>query len=314
LKKTIVIIAVLTILVIGYVAVGPFITFHQIRNAIDQQDLEKLSENVDFPTLRQNLKEQLNAVVMKETVSDMRDNPFGGLALALLPRLIDSIVDSYVTPSGLASFMEGRVPNEHANQEVESSRAESASGKQGPFHKARYSYDSISKFSVWLAGDNGGQIRLVLTRDILNWKLTNIVAPIPLPRLHEHDDIVANQASAVGSLRTLNTAEITYSSAYNVGFSYNMAYLAPPATAGANPTSTAAGLIDSVLASGSKNGYSFTYSPGASDSTGRINTYAITALPISSSTGTNYYYTDESGVIRQNATRPATSTDTPIAG
>jgi len=140
-----------------------------------------------------------------------------------------------------------------------------------------------------------------------------IIAAIAIPNLLR-SRIAANQASAVGSCRTLNTAEITYSSTYNVGFTYNMAYLAPPAAAGTNPTSTAAGLIDSVLASGSKSGYSFTYSPGASDSTGRINTYAITAVPITNSTGTNYYFTDQSGVIRQNSTTTAASTDSPIAG
>jgi prepilin-type N-terminal cleavage/methylation domain-containing protein len=140
-----------------------------------------------------------------------------------------------------------------------------------------------------------------------------IIAAIAIPNLLR-SRIAANQASAVGSLRTLNTAEITYSSTYNVGFSATAAYLAPPATAGANPTSTAAGLIDSVLAAGAKSGYSFVYSPGPSDSTGRINVYSFTGTPITSSTGTNFYYTDQSGVIRQNSTATAASTDSPIAG
>jgi len=141
-----------------------------------------------------------------------------------------------------------------------------------------------------------------------------IIAAIAIPNLLR-SRIAANQASAVGSLRTLNTAEITYSSTYNTGFTATMTYLAPPSgTGNANPTSTAAGLIDSVLALGSKSGYSFVYSAGAADSTGRINTYSFTAVPISSSTGTNYYFTDQSGVIRQNSTTTASSTDSPIAG
>ena len=115
-----------------------------------------------------------------------------------------------------------------------------------------------------------------------------IIAAIAIPNLLR-SRIAANQASAVGSLRTLNTAEITYSSTYNVGFTADHGLSGSRPTAGANPTSTAAGLIDSVLASGSKSGYSFTYSPGPSDSTGRINTYAFIAVPITSSTGTNYY-------------------------
>jgi prepilin-type N-terminal cleavage/methylation domain-containing protein len=139
-----------------------------------------------------------------------------------------------------------------------------------------------------------------------------IIAAIAIPNLLR-SRIAANQASAVGSLRTLNTSEVTYSSTYNVGFTATLSYLAPDPT-GSNPSSTAAGLIDSVLALGSKSGYSFAYSPGASDSTGRINTYQFTAVPITSSTGTNYYFTDQSGVIRQNSTITATGTDSPIAG
>jgi type IV pilus assembly protein PilA len=139
-----------------------------------------------------------------------------------------------------------------------------------------------------------------------------IIAAIAIPNLLR-SRIAANQASAVGSLRTLNTSEVTYSSTFNVGFTQNMGYLQPPAANG-NPSSTAAGLIDSVLAAGTKSGYSFTYSPGPTDSSSKINTYSFTAVPISSSTGTNFYYTDQSGVIRQNSTTTATSDDSPIAG
>jgi len=140
-----------------------------------------------------------------------------------------------------------------------------------------------------------------------------IIAAIAIPNLLR-SRIAANQASAVGSLRTLNTSEITYSSTFNVGFTYTLAYLVSPSPSTANPTSTAAGLIDSVLASGAKSGYTFTYTPGVSDSTGRINAYTIAAQPITNSTGTNYYFTDQSGVIRQNSTTTASATDSPIGG
>jgi type IV pilus assembly protein PilA len=140
-----------------------------------------------------------------------------------------------------------------------------------------------------------------------------IIAAIAIPNLLR-SRIAANQASAVGSLRTLNTAEITYASTYNSGYTATLDQLSPPATAGAGPTSTAAGLIDSVLGVGVKSGYSFLYSSGPTDASGRINIYAITGTPISSSTGTNYYFTDQSGVIRQNSTAVASSTDSPIGG
>jgi prepilin-type N-terminal cleavage/methylation domain-containing protein len=139
-----------------------------------------------------------------------------------------------------------------------------------------------------------------------------IIAAIAVPSFLR-SRVAANQASAVGSLRALNSSEVTYSSTFNVGFSPDLLSLGPTA-AGANPTSTAAGLIDSILDTGVKSGYSFAYSSGATDGAGHILAYAITAVPISSNTGSNYYYTDQSGVIRQNSTTTAFATDSPLAG
>jgi hypothetical protein len=65
----------------------------------------------------------------------------------------------------------------------------------------------------------------------------------------------------------------------------------------------------------SKSGYAFTYSPGGADTSGHIYSYSITAAPITpGTTGNNYYYTDQVGVIRQNDTTMAGSTDSPLAG
>ena len=147
-----------------------------------------------------------------------------------------------------------------------------------------------------------------------------IIAAIAIPNLLR-SRIAANQASAVGTFRTLNTAEITYATTYNTGYTSTLGWLGPPA-AGANPTATASGLIDSVLSGGTttatmstKSGYAFVYTPAATDASGRIDTYAITATPLTvTTTGTNYYYTDQSGVIRQNSTAVAGSTDSPLAG
>jgi type IV pilus assembly protein PilA len=137
-----------------------------------------------------------------------------------------------------------------------------------------------------------------------------IIAAIAIPNLLR-SRIAANQASAVGSLRTINTAEITYASTYNQGFSETLAYLGP--TTATTPTFDAAGLIDSVLAGGIKSGYSFPYT--ATSVGGRYDTYDLHANPTTpGTTGSNYYFTDQSGVIRQNTTGTATATDSPIGG
>ena len=69
-----------------------------------------------------------------------------------------------------------------------------------------------------------------------------IIAAIAIPNLLSAR-MSANEASAVGSMRTLNTACITYSSTWGIGFPAAFSNLGPAASA----SSTAADLIDSGL-------------------------------------------------------------------
>jgi type IV pilus assembly protein PilA len=130
-----------------------------------------------------------------------------------------------------------------------------------------------------------------------------IIAAIAIPNLLR-SKIAANQASAVASLRTLNTSSVLYETNY----SQFPSSIASMGTNG-NPTSASADLIDSVLATGTKSGYTFSWSGGGTTS---ATTYSINANPVSNSSGTIYYYTNQSLVIRSNATQAATLNDLAI--
>ena len=126
---------------------------------------------------------------------------------------------------------------------------------------------------------------------------------------------LTNRESAIGSMRTINTAEITYASAYHHGYSADLSVLGPGS--GGPPAASAAGLIDDVLARGRKSSYTFTYAPGRLDTQGHIAAYTVVVRPISSGPdGRNpqpSFFTDETGVIRQtNEDRIPTAQDRPI--
>lgn len=108
MNKVFLAIIILVTLCVGYVAAGPFISSHQLKDAIARQDAILLSNNIDFPRLRTNLKEQLNALLVKQFTSDMAENPFLILGMAFLPKLVDGLVDSMLTPSGIAQVMAGK--------------------------------------------------------------------------------------------------------------------------------------------------------------------------------------------------------------
>ena len=135
-----------------------------------------------------------------------------------------------------------------------------------------------------------------------------IIAAIAIPDLLKSRQ-AANQASAVGSLRTINTSEVTYASTYTTGFSTTLLQLDGTTTPS---DANNAGLIDSVLALGTKSGCSFAYASFVVG--GRIGAYNATAGPTAGPGNGNFYYTDHSGVIRQNTATTATSTDSPLAG
>jgi type IV pilus assembly protein PilA len=121
--------------------------------------------------------------------------------------------------------------------------------------------------------------------------------------------MAANESSAVQEVRAITTAEVVYSTQYNIGFAQQLTYLGD----GGAISSTAAGLIDSVLAAGTKNGYTFLYSPASVDSAGHYQAFALNANPLApGSSARKYFFTDQTAVIRVNLTVPAALTDPPI--
>ena len=121
--------------------------------------------------------------------------------------------------------------------------------------------------------------------------------------------MTANETSAVNSLSTINSACITYLTIYG-GYPAMLVNLG----SGSAASATSADLIDSVLSAGTKAGYVFTYSSGPKDTTGRVNSYAIKADPVTpGTTGQRSFFTDQSGTIRSNVAGPADASSTPIS-
>jgi len=133
-----------------------------------------------------------------------------------------------------------------------------------------------------------------------------IIAAIAIPNLIK-SKMAANEASAVGSIRTINTGEVNYAaSCPNVGFSLQLSHL------NTGGCVAGAGIIDAVLGAGAKSGYTFaeTGVPGAD----LLNdTYSATAVPAApGTTGTRYFYSDQTGVIRYGLNSAATVASSPL--
>ena len=119
--------------------------------------------------------------------------------------------------------------------------------------------------------------------------IIGIIAAIAVPNLLQ-SKAAANEVSAIGSLRTIVTAEITYSATVGSG-----------AYAAALSDLSTQSLIDDSLGSGAKGGYDFVLN-------GTANTFTVTAQPTTpGTTGNRYFFSDDSGVIRATTGGVATS-------
>jgi type IV pilus assembly protein PilA len=121
-----------------------------------------------------------------------------------------------------------------------------------------------------------------------------IVAAIAIPNLMRAR-MSANESSATASIRTISTGEVSYAAAYpTVGFT-SLASLG-----GASPCTPSTGtgcFIDDSLASGSKEGYTFS-AAGGTPLNGVNMTYTSLGIPSSlNMTGTRSFCSDETGVI-----------------
>ena len=121
-----------------------------------------------------------------------------------------------------------------------------------------------------------------------------------------------DQASAVGCLRSINTAEAYYQKQYKIGWSPTLASLGVPQE-GTKPSASAAGVLDNSLTGGKRNNYVFIYIAGKPDASGKISTYAVTASPAKWREGMWSFFTDDTGIIRGTAeNRPARASDPPL--
>jgi type IV pilus assembly protein PilA len=127
-----------------------------------------------------------------------------------------------------------------------------------------------------------------------------IIAAIAIPNLLR-SRIAANESSAVSSVRTINTAEVSYQSAYPTsGYSATLTVLggASPCT----PLAATACLIDDVLANGAKSGYNFAEAGANPDANGANTTYTVGAAPVAyNQTGVRQFGSIEDGVLRWDA-------------
>jgi hypothetical protein len=108
MKKTLVIVvAVLVILALAGYVVSPFFYVSSLKSAFLAGDSNKLADLVDFPALRESLKEQVATILTQQTKenSGSDQSAFSALTALVGPTFLNRAVDMYCTPEAIAGFV-----------------------------------------------------------------------------------------------------------------------------------------------------------------------------------------------------------------
>jgi type IV pilus assembly protein PilA len=119
-----------------------------------------------------------------------------------------------------------------------------------------------------------------------------IILTIAVPQMNKAQ-MNAREMAAIAEISTINKAEVQYYSQFNQ-FATTLAQLGPPASGGGAEGPQSSGLIPPGLSTGISGGYNFTLGQSAQG-------YTLSAVPkVFGSTGRRTFFTDQSGITRQN--------------
>lgn len=168
-----------------YFAGSPYLAVYQMRTAAQQHNGHALAERIDFPAVRDSLKQQMGAAVTSEVLNqaDLQDNPFAVLGASFAGMMVNSLVDAFVTPSGIIELMSGelsdiRKAGKRAGKSGKNGGDRPEAAGEKPFDDISMAYQSFNRFIVTPKGKSSRQAKFILSRQGLTWKLTEIILPI----------------------------------------------------------------------------------------------------------------------------------------
>lgn len=164
MKKPALLLVLFLALLGGYFVATPYLALRGLGQALDSGDQTALEAHVDFPGLRQNLKDQLSAAFAQKMGEDSSDNPLAAFAATLAGAFMDPVIDALVTPAGMAQLLSGQKKENAENNDT--------------FAQADTAFESLSVFRVTLHQADGDKLDLFLRREGLSWKLYRIDLPL----------------------------------------------------------------------------------------------------------------------------------------
>ena len=168
---------------------SPYYTIYQMKKAVDRRDAKAFSQYIDFPALRQNINEQLQAEARRQlSTPSTRDNPLAALGAAIVSNVAKPKLDAEISPAGVMLMLRRGSLRAAAGEEPEASRPESVNrpaassaataDKVQAAREARY-WIRYTDASTVVASNRARHIAFTFRRvGIWSWRLVGATLPV----------------------------------------------------------------------------------------------------------------------------------------
>jgi hypothetical protein len=170
-------VVVLLLLAVGW-TIWPYYSLYQLSLALRGGDEIGLEDRIAWDSVRQGLRGDFNALFLKK-MSDEPSDRGKGLAVVIGPAIINQMVDSYVTPKGLATLIRtGQPASPNSQMSGESRQVRGVNLKQ---IKYAFFSDSPLTFKVSVRPENESGVQAdteLIFKWSGAWRLTRIFLPL----------------------------------------------------------------------------------------------------------------------------------------
>ncbi|NML33953.1 DUF2939 domain-containing protein [Paraburkholderia antibiotica] len=180
-------VVVIVIAALGFVYASPYIAVNNLKRAADARDVQTVNQYVDFPALRDSLKQQVGAMLTRRLEADA-GNKMATIGAVIGVTLIGPLVDAYATPDGVSALLNGMPPRGTPGEQpaappaggTDAAPAAADNGSQPnaapPERKGTAGYRSLNEFAVtYQRGEGNANYSAIFRREgLITWKLAAI--------------------------------------------------------------------------------------------------------------------------------------------
>ena len=148
----------------------PHLAVKRLQEAARAGDHQALAQLVDFPAVRTSVKAEVREAVAGELGKER--NALASFGAALAGMVVEPLVDSFVTPEGIASAVRGERPSLGSGEKRVKKEAKDLVAERG--------YEASDTFVIRFRDRDDGRERMALVmrrHGIADWKLAAIRLP-----------------------------------------------------------------------------------------------------------------------------------------